>query len=54
MDQRVRKGVKMSEKFLKQQQEKLTNGSIGRRQFVMSAVAMGMTVPFALSLAEQV
>ncbi len=44
----------MSEKFLKQQQEKLTNGSIGRRQFVMSAVAMGMTVPFALSLAEQV
>ncbi|MEM7289368.1 MAG: ABC transporter substrate-binding protein [Pseudomonadota bacterium] len=39
------------EKYLKKQSEKLTKGSIDRRQFVMGALAAGVALPTALSMA---
>lgn len=43
----------MEDKFIDLQARKLTNGSIDRRQFMMKALATGLTVPAALSLANK-
>ena len=42
----------MKDKFIKAQQEKLTLGAIDRRQFMTSAIAAGIAIPTALSLAS--
>ena len=39
--------------YLKQQAKKLTEGHINRRRFVMSALATGVTLPTAMSLATK-
>jgi len=43
----------MTKKFIAQQQNKLANGIIGRRQFMMSVLATGLAVPAVLSLANK-
>jgi peptide/nickel transport system substrate-binding protein len=43
----------MTNKFVKQQQAMLTQGLIDRRKFMTTAIAAGLTVPAALSLASQ-
>ena len=42
----------MKDKFIKAQQKKLTLGAIDRRQFMTSAIAAGIAIPTALSLAS--
>ena len=44
---------KKIDKFIEEQSSKLTNGLIGRRQFMMSVLATGVTLPIALSLADR-
>ncbi len=39
--------------YLKEQAQKLTKGQIDRRQFVMGALAAGVVLPSALSMADQ-
>ncbi|SEF70460.1 peptide/nickel transport system substrate-binding protein [Jhaorihella thermophila] len=39
--------------FLKQQADRLTNGQIDRRQFIMSAMAAGVVLPTAMSMADK-
>ena len=41
------------QEYLDRLSGQLTNGQIDRRQFMMSAMAAGMTVPAALSMAGQ-
>ena len=41
----------MKEKYLKQQAQRLTAGHIDRRQFIMSALAAGVVLPSAMSMA---
>jgi peptide/nickel transport system substrate-binding protein len=43
----------MEDTYIKQQQSKLTSGSINRRQFMTAVLATGVTVPTALGLASQ-
>ena len=43
----------MKDKFLKEQQRKLLIGSIDRRQFISSAVAAGVVLPTAMTMATQ-
>ena len=43
----------MEDTYIKNQQEKLTAGSINRRQFMTAVLATGITVPTALGLATQ-
>ena len=43
----------MTKKYIEEQQIKLANGIIGRRQFMMSVLATGLAVPAALSLASK-
>ena len=43
----------MEDTYIKKQQEKLTSGSINRRQFMTAVLATGITVPTALGLATQ-
>ena len=43
----------MEDKYIEQQQAKLTAGSINRRQFMTAVLATGVTVPTALGLATQ-
>ena len=47
---RGEKNVK--DKFIKAQQNKLSLGAIDRRQFITSAIAAGIAIPTALSLAS--
>ena len=42
--------LKMKDKFIEQQAQKLTDGLINRRKFMTSVLATGLTVPAALSL----
>ena len=42
----------MKDKFIKAQQNKLSLGAIDRRQFMTSAIAAGIAIPTALSLAS--
>ena len=41
---------KKIDKYIKEQSSKLTKGLIDRRQFMMSVLATGVTLPIALSL----
>ena len=45
---------KKIDKYIKEQSSKLTKGLIDRRQFMMSVLATGVTLPIALSLADKV
>ena len=51
------KGGQMKDKkldnYIKEQSSKLTKGLIDRRQFMMSVLATGVTLPIALSLADK-
>ncbi len=40
---------KKIDKYIKEQSSRLTNNIISRRQFVMSVLATGITLPIALS-----
>ncbi|MFZ1815791.1 MAG: ABC transporter substrate-binding protein [Rhizobiaceae bacterium] len=44
----------MKDNYLKKQAKWLSEGQIDRRQFVMSAIAAGLAIPTALSLADNV
>ena len=44
---------KKIDKYIKEQSSKLTKGLIDRRQFMMSVLATGVTLPIALSLADK-
>ena len=50
--QKFRGEIKVKDKFIKAQKEKLTLGAIDRRQFITSAIAAGIAIPTALSLAS--
>ena len=43
----------MKKQFISLQKFKLTTGQIDRRQFVMSAVAAGVVLPSALTMADK-
>ncbi len=43
----------MKKQFISLQKFKLTTGQIDRRQFVMSALAAGVVLPSALSMADK-
>ena len=43
----------MTKKYIEQQQNKLANGLIDRRRFMMSVLATGLALPTALSLASK-
>ena len=43
----------MKKRFISLQKFKLTTGQIDRRQFVMSALAAGVVLPSALSMADK-
>ncbi len=43
----------MKDKYLKQQERKLASGGIDRRQFIMSALAAGVALPAAFSMADK-
>ena len=43
----------MKDKFLKDQQRKLAIGAIDRRQFISSAMAAGVVLPTAMTMATQ-
>ena len=43
----------MTKKYIEQQQNKLANGLIDRRRFMMSVLATGLALPAALSLASK-
>jgi len=43
----------MTKKFIEIQQNKLANGIIDRRKFMMSVLATGLAVPAVLSLANK-
>ncbi len=44
---------KKIDKYIEEQSSKLTKGLIDRRQFMMSVLATGVTLPIALSLADK-
>jgi hypothetical protein len=44
---------KKIDKYIEEQSSKLTKGLIDRRQFMMSVLATGGTLPIALSLADK-
>ena len=44
---------KKIDKYINEQSSRLTNNIISRRQFVMSVLATGVTLPIALSLADK-
>ena len=44
---------KKIDKYIKEQSSKLAKGLIDRRQFMMSVLATGVTLPIALSLADK-
>ena len=44
---------KKIDKYIKEHSSKLTKGLIDRRQFMMSVLAPGVTLPIALSLADK-
>ena len=43
----------MKDKFIEKQAQKLTDGVIDRRKFMMSVLATGLTVPAALGIANK-
>ena len=45
--------IDLLDKYIKEQSSRLTNNIISRRQFVMSVLATGVTLPIALSLADK-
>ncbi|GIS36913.1 MAG: hypothetical protein Ct9H90mP8_3330 [Pseudomonadota bacterium] len=43
----------MKDDLLKNNSRKLTQGQMGRREFIVSAMAAGLTLPSALSLVKK-